>query len=47
MEAMVQEIQRLKHILIDVLGKEFKDDFDEFSLILNEIDKTQGCYTIQ
>ena len=44
---MVQEIQRIKHIVIDVLGKEFKHDFDEFSLILGEIDKNQRGYTVQ
>lgn len=44
---VVQDSQRLKHSVIRILGKEFKHDFDEFSLILNNIEKTTAGYTLQ
>lgn len=43
---MVDQVQRLKHSVIQILGKEFKHDFDEFSLILNSIEKTANGYDI-
>ena len=43
---MVQEVQRLKHVVISVIGNEFKHVFDEFSLVLNEVDKTQSGYIV-
>jgi len=44
---MVHESQRLRHLAISILGKEFKHDFDEFSLILSNIEKTTKGYTLQ
>lgn len=44
---MVQEFQRLKHATIRILAKEFKHDFDEFSLILNSFEKTPKGYMLE
>ena len=44
---MVQDIQRLKHSVIQILGKEFKHDFDEFSLILSNVEKTPNGYVMR
>lgn len=43
---MVDGVQRLKHSVIQILGKEFKHDFDEFSLVLNDVEKTSNGYNI-
>lgn len=44
---MVYETQRLKHSVIQILGKEFKHDLDEFSLTLNNIEETPNGYNLQ
>jgi len=44
---MTKEVQRFRHLAISTIGKEFKHDFDEFSLIISSIEKTAKGYTLQ
>lgn len=41
MAVMVQGVQRFMHLVINTLGKEFKHDSDEFSLILSSVEKNR------
>ena len=44
---MVQKVQRFRSLAINTLGEEFKHDFDEFSLMLSDIEKTAKGYALQ